>query len=94
MYDIIVIGANGEDENKVKSVINNVYNELMKQNIVSFIGKPMPCPIDKIRNRYRYRIILKCILNSKVIENINNATKNQKEKDIRLIVEINPNNMT
>ena len=92
--DIIVIGINGEDEDKVKRAINNVYNDLKKQNIFSFIGKPMSCPIDKIKNRYRYRIILKCKLNSKVIENINNVTKKQKEKDVRLVVEINPNNMT
>ena len=92
--DIIVIGISGEDEGKVKNVIEIIYNNILKQNISYFVSKPMPCPIDKIKNRYRYRIIIKTKLNSAVIEKINSAIKFQKEKNIRQIIEINPNNMT
>ena len=92
--DIIVIGVSGEDENKVKKTINIVYEKINKQNISSFIGRPMPCPIDKIKNKYRYRIILKCRLNSLIIEKINNTINNKTENGIRIVVEINPNSMT
>ncbi len=92
--DIIVIAISGKDENKVRNVIEKTYNGIIKQNISSYVSKPMPCPIDKIKNRYRYRIIIKAKLNTTVIEKINNVIKLQKEKDIRQIIEINPNNMT
>ena len=92
-YDIIIIGINGEEENKVKNAINKIYKEFLIQNIYFFIGQPMPCPIDKIKNRYRYRIILKCKLNSLVIKNINKVIEKQRDKDVKLTVEINPNSM-
>ena len=58
--DIIVIGFNSSDENKIKTISENMYKSLAEKNISSCkIYKPAPSPIDKIQNRYRWRIIIK-----------------------------------
>jgi len=53
----------------------------------------MPAPIDKIKNRYRWRMIIKCKLNMKLIEDLHKCIDNIEYKDTRIIVDINPNNM-
>lgn len=101
--DIIIIGFSGLDEEKLKKISLSTYNYLTKKineieyknkNINMF--KPMPAPIDKIQNRYRYRIIIK----TKMTEEINNILNEYLEKvykkdlkDIRIGIDINPNNM-
>ena len=58
---------------------------------------PLPAPIDRIKYRYRWRIIAKCKLSSKIINSINLAMEEyykQKLKKTRVIVDVNPNNMS
>ena len=60
------------------------------------IYKPVPSPIDKIQNNYRWRIIIKCKVTSKVLDIINyaiNDDKLKKSKETKIIVDINPNTM-
>ena len=62
-----------------------------------FIYKPVPAPIDKIKNKYRFRMIVKCKVNSKVLDIIKYGIENEeiaKMKNTSIIVDINPNNMT
>ena len=57
---------------------------------------PMPEPNDKIKNRYRWRMILKTNVNDNVINNINEILDKyylKKYKNTRVIVDINPNNL-
>ena len=57
----------------------------------------MPAPIDKIQNRYRYRIIIKANTNNfNLNEILNDYLKKVYEKElkgIRISIDINPNNM-
>lgn len=56
----------------------------------------LPAPIDRIKYRYRWRIIAKCRLNSSIIDVINKALDEYyqlKYKKTRVVVDINPNNM-
>ena len=104
--DIIVIGFNGLNEKELIDIGNKTYsylrqyldNEDKNEEIQEFkIFKPMPAPIDKIQNRYRYRIILKGVMNKTVNEVLNNYLKEiyQKDlKDLRISIDINPNNMS
>ena len=46
-----------------------------------------------IKKRFRWRIILKGNLNSKVIDVINEAIQNIDSKTTRIIVDTNPNNL-
>lgn len=61
-----------------------------------FIFKPVPAPIDKIRNKYRWRMIIKCKLNSKILDMIKYSIEDEKiskMKNTSIIVDINPNNL-
>lgn len=61
-----------------------------------FIYKPVPAPIDKIKNKYRLRMIIKCKVNSKVLDIIKYSIEDEKIKKMKnttIIVDINPNNM-
>lgn len=95
--DIILLRIHSENEEKVKKVSEKIYEELKKQkNENLMIYKPVPSPIDKIQNTYRWRIIIKGKLNRKALNTINTVLKNfynGKNKDITLIVDTNPNNM-
>ena len=96
--DIIVIGFNSINENKIKKVSNQIYKNL-KVNLENKGFKvfiPMPAPIDKIQNRYRWRIIIKGNMTEQINAIINKELKeiyDQNLRDIRITVDVNPNNM-
>ena len=95
--DIISIGLTDINESKIKNVSNKLYeciNKYIKQeNINMLIYKPLPCPIDKIKNKFRWRIILKGKLNNKIIDIINFAINSVNSKTTRIIVDTNPSNL-
>ena len=108
--DIILIGFNSYNENEIKKVSNLMYEELQKElnnlqksemmqgdeNAVKLF-RPMPCPIDKIQNRYRWRIIIKGNMTEEINRILNDSLKNiykQNIKDTRISIDVNPNNMS
>lgn len=95
--DIISIGLTDTDEVKIRNVSEKIYkyinNYIKKEDINMMIYKPLPCPIDKIKNRYRWRIILKGKLNNKIIDIINLAISNINSKTTRIIVDTNPTSL-
>ncbi len=97
--DIILIGISSDNEKMVQNVANKMY-ELLKNNLKTVeninIYTPMPAPIDKIKNRYRWRIILKGNFNNNVIDGINMTLEeiyNNKLGNTRIVVDVNPMNM-
>lgn len=95
--DIILISFSGKNLNDVKNISNLVYKKITSvQNDNINIYKPVPSPIDKIQNNYRWRIIIKCKVTSKVLDIINYAINDErikKNKETKVIVDINPNTM-
>lgn len=95
--DIISIGLTDTDNNKIKNVSDRLYNNIsrtIKNEKMDFnIYKPLPCPIDKIKNKYRWRIILKGKLNNKIIDIINKSIEQVNSKTTRIIVDTNPTNL-
>lgn len=96
--DIIVIGFNSIDEEEIKKVSNLAYefiiNNLDKEEFKIF--KPMPSPIDKIQNKYRWRIIIKGNMNEKANEVLNQLLETLYKKDYKktkITIDVNPNNM-
>lgn len=94
--DIIVIRFNGENIKEIQKVSKIVYdrlNNLNEENLLFY--KPVPAPIDKIKNKYRWRMIIKCKLNSRILDIIKYAInmENNNIKDTSIIVDINPNSM-
>ncbi len=58
------------------------------------VYNPVPAPIDKIKNKYRWRMIIKCKVNNSMIEAINLALKGiELYKKTSITIDINPNNM-
>jgi len=96
--DIILIGFNSLVEKEIIEVSNKVYNYL-KNNLDEqefIVLKPMPSPIDKIQNRFRWRIIIKGNMTEETNTVINNCLKNiydSNYKNTRVTVDVNPNNM-
>ncbi len=95
--DIIIFGISSKTEKEAKQIANKIVLLLYKQNIEnSFISKPIPAPISKIKNRYRWRIIMKCNFNNNIINKINQVLEQYYKmnlKNSRIIVDVNPNNM-
>ena len=92
--DIIVIGISGTNENEVKNISNFIYNNISKQYKNNFsIYKPMPAPIDRIKNKFRWRIIMKCKLDNNIIDVVNYSLKDIKSSKVRVSIDVNPNSM-
>ena len=97
--DIILIGLNSYQETEIKNVSSKIYQYLEQRlNKEEFkVLRPMPCPIDKIQNRYRWRIIIKGNMTEKANEILNTCLKEiyqENIKDTRISIDINPNNMS
>ena len=95
--DIIVIGFNGINEKEIQEISSKMYKELQEKLEEFRIFKPMPAPIDKIQNRYRYRIIIKGNMTEKANKELNSILKqayNENLKTTRISIDINPNNMS
>ena len=96
--DIILIGFNSLNEKEIIEVSNKVYSYL-KENLDKeefIVLKPMPSPIDKIQNRFRWRIIIKGDMTEAANNVINNCLKdiyNVNYKNTRVTVDVNPNSM-
>ena len=96
--DIIVIGFSSENEKRIKEVSDFIYTKL-EQNLNNEdikVFNPMPAPIDKIQNKYRWRMIIKGNMNENINHEINKCLKevyNKNIKDVRITVDVNPNNM-
>ena len=71
--------------------------ELLKQkNENLLVYRPVPSPIDKIQNVFRWRIIVKGRLNKMAIAVIKKAVEpfyGSKYKDVSIVVDSNPNSM-
>lgn len=96
--DIIIIGFNSTNEEEIKKVSNLAYefakNGLNDEDFKVF--KPMPSPIDKIQNKFRWRIIIKGNMNEKANVVLNEMLKSLYDRDFKntkITVDVNPNNM-
>jgi len=97
--DIIVIGFSGDNVQEITNVSTYVYN-LLKINLEKYDFKvfmPMPAPIDKIKNKYRWRIIAKGDVTEEVTIVINKCLQKFYESGIgkktNIAVDVNPTNM-
>lgn len=96
-----MLGVTGEDEIEVQNVSNLLYDffkqKILKENAKILLYKPVPSPIEKIKNKYRWRIIIKCKFGNDIIVLINDAlnefSKMKKKDSSKVIIDLNPNNM-
>ncbi len=97
--DIIVVSFNSLKEEQIKKLSILAYKYL-KANLNKEeykIFKPMPSPIDKIQNKYRWRIIIKGNMTNDTNEILNQLLKKIYERNFNLtkvMIDINPYNMS
>ena len=96
--DIIIISFNSENQQEVIKQAKKMHQYLKDRIISEKIGillySPMPAPIDKIKNKYRYRMLIKCLYNEQINSLLHDALKeNETSKSVRQTIEINPSNM-
>ena len=99
--DIIVMQISGSKQEEVAKVANEIHQlvasripEHLKETVQLY--QAMPAPIDRIKNRYRYRIIMKAKKNEELIDylqEVQNEYYTWKKDTIRFSMEINPNSM-
>ena len=97
--DIIVVGISGEKEEEVKKqaefLYKQLYAKIKKYNINLALYSPRPAPIDKIKNKYRWRIILKGDFDEPINNMMGEALKEvyAKGNKARIVVDVNPSSM-
>ena len=98
--DIIMIGISSVSEQEVEKASKKIYELINKENIKYKtkieVYRPVVAPISKIKNKYRWRIIIKCKLNNNIINLLTSVLEkyyNLKFKNTRVVVDVNPNNM-
>ena len=95
--DIIMITFSSNYENeaqKMAKMWHETLNKIKKDEYL--IYPPMPAPISKIKNKYRYRMIIKCNLSNHIIDILNEVLQKQetwKIKSTRVAIDVNPSNM-
>lgn len=101
--DIIVIGVSSKDEQITMKVAQSLHKYLKdrveKENIGIMLYKALPAPIDKIKNKYRWRILIKCKFGEDIIYLMNNTMEKAqtikycKNRDANISIDVNPTNM-
>ena len=74
-----MLGFSSESENDIKKISQQVHkylkNKIETENIPIILYKPVPSPIDRIKNKFRWRIIIKCKFGEDIIDIINECNK-------------------
>ena len=98
--DIIVVSMSAKDIRELNMVAKKLHTYLKDRVINEKFGvllySPVPNPIDKIKDRYRKRIIIKCKYDERInalMADTLNLFYSMKTKTARTSVELNPNNM-
>ncbi len=88
--DIVLILMQGEDTASIYDELKQIANRL-KGKCTAMLG-PVASPYSKIKNKYRWRILLKCKNTNEIMPLLHSIIKEHKSKN-RLTIDINPNNM-
>ena len=100
--DIILFSIVTSNEKEIGHTVKFIYDDLLKYlSKNAIIYKPQPSPIDKIKNTYRWRIILKCRFGNNIIDLINkvlydfqeNKKKTGNSNNSFVSVDVNPNSL-
>ena len=71
-------------------------NRVINEKFGLLLYSPVPSPVEKIKDRYRWRMIIKCKYDDRVNNLLTDAYDtflNMKTKTARVNIELNPNNM-
>ena len=98
--DIIMIDMSAKNERELIEIAKRLHiylkNRVINEKFGLLLYSPVPSPIDKIKDRYRMRIIIKCKYAERINELVNsmlNEFYNMKAKTGRVAIMLNPHNM-
>ncbi|MBU5293355.1 primosomal protein N' [Anaerosalibacter bizertensis] len=104
--DIITIVMYGRDRNKVSKLSKKIYSKILeklkeinKGELAKNIFGPNPAPLEKLKNNYRWQIIIKSDKeNLKMLKNVVSRvciynSQNKEYKDIKFSIDVNPNSI-
>ena len=98
--DIILIGMTSTDEKELMEVASKLYHylkfRLKSENIGMILYPPVSAPVDRIKNKIRWRMIVKCKFDDTMIDLMNDMLdefSKIKAKETQVIIDVNPNDM-
>jgi len=98
--DIIVIGVSDTDNERAEKTIQRLYaylkQKIQTENTPIMVYKGIPAPIDKIKDRFRWRMIIKCKYNAEIsalVQEMLDKAYKQTKGDTRIVADLNPANM-
>lgn len=101
--DIIIIGVSSKEEQITIKLVQSLHkylkNRVENENIGIMLYKALPAPIDKIKNKYRWRILIKCKFGEDIINLMNDTLQKAqtikycKNGDANISIDVNPTNM-
>ena len=99
--DIIAIALTGNNEKNLvtfsKSIHMYLRDRVIKEKFGVLLYSPVQCPIYKIKDKYRMRILIKCLYDDKMHKLLNDMLekfeKESKKFGSKVIIQVNPNNM-
>ncbi len=98
-YQFAVIQLSGKDNKTVQAMARKIYSEIQRRqefNQGLFLSEPSPSPVAKIKNRYRWRIVLKhpsVKTLGTVLEWVFDTYAGSGKSDYSISVDINPASM-
>ena len=96
--DIVRILISSENEQKAIDVAKQVYNNLKplyeanKQDF-KFFGC-FKCPLKRLQNKFRYEVLIRVNSNTEYLDKIFNIADACKLRDVNVVMELNPNNLS
>ena len=98
--DIILIDMSAKNLAELKKVAKDLHtylkNRVINEKFGLLLYSPVPSPVEKIKDRYRWRMIIKCKYDDRVNALLTDALNqfiDMKTKTARVNIELNPNNM-
>lgn len=99
--DIIVIAITGKNEKNL-NVISKKIHEYLRDRVINekfgvLLYSPVQCPIYKIKDKYRMRILIKCLYDNRMhnllFDMIRFFSKRLAKDKCSVTIQLNPNNM-
>ena len=97
--DIIVLDFSSLNKHEIqrdtKKLHQYLKNRIINEKFGVLLYSPLPCPVEKINDRYRWRMIIKCIYDEKMNKLLKETLEEfyKLKTNTRLSIKQNPNNM-
>ena len=98
--DIIVIDMSSKNERELMNVAKKLHgylkNRVINEKFGLLLYSPVPSPIDKIKDRHRMRMLIKCLYDDRIHDLLQDSLSEfykMKTISARVAIELNPNNM-